>query len=112
MSIETRWYTGFGSGGSTEECFNVPAGWANVIIRYWHTPNQEWVDLATEFKTVDGVKKACADIPANGWIALQGMELGGKLPEHDHNACYGECPEVQTPTNVLNKSSSSARFTP
>ena len=94
-NAETRWYTGFGLPGITEECFNVPKGWGSLKIRFWHTANQEWVDLETTFKTVDGVKKACAIIPANGWIALQGQYTEGLVdPEKtfcdrhpDHDDC-------------------------
>jgi len=76
-SAETRWYTGFGLPDSGEECFDVPNGWGSLKIRFWHTADQEWVNLETTFKTVDGVKKACAIIPANGWIALQGQHTEG-----------------------------------
>lgn len=92
-NAETRWYTGFGLPGSTEECFEVPSGWGSLKIRFWHTANQEWVDLETTFKTVDGVKKACATIPANGWIALQGQYTKGLIDpeispcERDQNNC-------------------------
>lgn len=53
---------------------------------------QKWVDLATEFKTsIDGVKQACADIPANGWVALQGKSTENKLPEYEPDFCVTNC---------------------
>ena len=99
-NAETRWYTGFGLPGSTEECFDVPKGWGSFKIRFWHTANQEWVDLGTTFKTVDGVKKACAIIPANGWIALQGQYTEGLVdPEKtfcERNPDHEDCQEQQS----------------
>ncbi|MBT3389530.1 MAG: hypothetical protein HN413_03890 [Chloroflexi bacterium] len=87
-NVGSFFFTGFGSGGSTEYCFDLPTGWASPWVRFWHTADQEWVDLATEFKTVDGVKKACADIPANGWIALQGKQTTGLVdPESPLTEC-------------------------
>jgi len=101
-NAETRWSTLFGSGGSTEECFDIPNGWGSTVIRFWHTANQEWVDLATEHKTVDGVKQACADISAIGWVALQGMYTEGLVdPEKtfcERNPDHDDC-QPQTQTN-------------
>ncbi|MBT3389531.1 MAG: hypothetical protein HN413_03895 [Chloroflexi bacterium] len=96
-NVGSFFFTGFGSGGSTEYCFDLPTGWASPWVRFWHTADQEWVDLATEFKTVDGVKKACAVIPANGWIALQGKQTTDKVdPESPLTECErkGNCPVV------------------
>ena len=106
-SAETRWYTGYGSGGSTEQCFDLPNGWVNTVIRFWHPADQEWVDLATEYRTENGVKKVCADIPANGWIALQGKFVEGLVdPEKtfcdrnpDDAACQPTEPLVQKVQN-------------
>jgi hypothetical protein len=74
-NIEPLWYTGFGSGGSTEQCFDLPNGWVDKVIRFWHPADQKWVDLATTYQTVDGVKQACTIVPANGWVALQGKYI-------------------------------------
>lgn len=94
-NAETRWYTGFGLPDSGEECFEVPNGWGSLKIRFWHTADQEWIDLETTFKTVDGVKKACANIPANGWIALQGQYTEGLVdPEKsfcERNPNHQDC---------------------
>ena len=76
-NIESRWHTGFGSGDNTEQCFDIPKGYAEVTIRYWHVPDQMWVEQETEFKMVDGVKQVCADVQANGWVALQGKHTEG-----------------------------------
>jgi|SaaInl7_150m_RNA_FD_contig_21_470627_length_536_multi_24_in_0_out_0_2 hypothetical protein len=76
-NIETRLYTGFGSSDHKEQCFDIPKGYSEVTILYWHSADKKWVEQKTTLQTVDGVKQICALVDANGWVAFQGKHTEG-----------------------------------